>query len=201
MTYRALAIAGAAILSVFSFGEVNATTIGYAFIGTADYVLNGIETDGNFIVQYSGDTSNVTFAGGEYTNQIAPGLATFTTPSGTVTLLGDVNAVVDNNGGGGFVGFAQLVFGPPEVVSVEAISGAPFASYDLQSSFPLTTGGLSVADAVFQTSGGALEFKSITAMGFEASVVPEPATWAMVLAGFAGIGYVKYRRRAILLGA
>jgi len=29
------------------------------------------------------------------------------------------------------------------------------------------------------------------------SAVPEPSTWAMLLLGFAGLGYAAYRRRPI----
>ena len=93
------------------------------------------------------------------------------------------------------------MFGPPFVVSVEAITGSPFDTYDLKQSLPLTSGGLSVADAVFQTSGGDLELKSITALSFEASVVAEGSTWAMLALGFAGLGLVAYRRRPVAIAA
>jgi PEP-CTERM motif len=43
-----------------------------------------------------------------------------------------------------------------------------------------------------QTPGGAI------ATG---SSVPEPATWAMMLLGFAGLGYMGYRRRGALSAA
>ena len=33
------------------------------------------------------------------------------------------------------------------------------------------------------------------------SPVPEPSTWAMMLLGFAGLGYAGYRRRQKLVGA
>jgi PEP-CTERM motif len=33
---------------------------------------------------------------------------------------------------------------------------------------------------------------------FEASTVPEPSTWAMMLLGFAGLGYAGFRRRAAI---
>jgi hypothetical protein len=35
----------------------------------------------------------------------------------------------------------------------------------------------------------------------EFSVVPEPSTWAMMLLGFAGLGFAGYRQRQKLAGA
>jgi hypothetical protein len=33
--------------------------------------------------------------------------------------------------------------------------------------------------------------------GTIAAVVPEPSTWAMMILGFVGVGYMTYRRRKI----
>ena len=63
---------------------------------------------------------------------------------------------------------------------------------------PLTTGDLSVAAATFATGGGTLVFPagdSITSLSFEATGgVPEPSTWAMMALGFAGLGFLGYRK-------
>jgi hypothetical protein len=37
---------------------------------------------------------------------------------------------------------------------------------------------------------------SVEAVGFEVLGVPEPSTWAMLLIGFAGLGFMAYRRKA-----
>ena len=38
-------------------------------------------------------------------------------------------------------------------------------------------------------------------LGTQSSVVPEPATWAMMLVGFGGIGFQMRRKRAVLARA
>lgn len=137
------------------------------------------------------------FGGTQYTNTIGAGDATFTGLS-TVTLLGDVNAVVDNQAAPGFAGFGQIVFSP-FTVSVEALINPAFQTYDLKSSLAPTTGTLSVAPATFLTSGGDLTFGEITALSFEAiatSPVPGPEAGAGPLGLLMTLGaLIAWRRR------
>ena len=75
------------------------------------------------------------------------------------------------------------------------LTATVFETYNLISALGLTSGGLSVAAATYQTAGGTLDFDSITALSFEATGgVPELSTWAMMLAGFAGLGFLGYRQ-------
>jgi hypothetical protein len=50
----------------------------------------------------------------------------------------------------------------------------------------------------FGTQGGAIGGLTLESLelngGSIASAIPEPSTWAMVLVGFAGIGFITYRR-------
>lgn len=52
-----------------------------------------------------------------------------------------------------------------------------------------TFGSQAITSAVFTSSQKAFEFDNIT------TGVPEPSTWAMMVLGFAGLGFLGYRRR------
>ena len=83
------------------------------------------------------------------------------------------------------------------------LTGTPFETYNLATALPLTSGGLSTGPATYFTSGGNLVFASsdsITSLSLEA-IVPEPSTWAMMLLGFAGLGFLAYRKRSALIAA
>jgi hypothetical protein len=49
------------------------------------------------------------------------------------------------------------------------------------------------------TVGAGDPFVALTS--FSVSIVPEPSTWAMMLFGFAGLGFLGYRKRAALAAA
>ena len=61
---------------------------------------------------------------------------------------------------------------------------------------PIQTGSISVAAAYISTADG--EYSTVTGGDLIASTpttgVPEPSTWAMMLIGFAGLGFAGYRR-------
>ncbi len=95
--------------------------------------------------------------------------------------------LIENTASPGFMGFAQTLPPYPD----KSLTATVFETYNLINALPLTSGGLSVAPATFQTGGGALVFDSITALSFEATGgVAEASTWAMMLAGFAGLGFL-----------
>jgi hypothetical protein len=48
-------------------------------------------------------------------------------------------------------------------------------------------------DINFNPTGGAVEFDQSTAV---TSGVPEPSTWAMMILGFCGVGFMAYRRKS-----
>jgi hypothetical protein len=67
---------------------------------------------------------------------------------------------------------------------ISGLSGAEGAAID-----PLT------GDFLFSTFGGGNQIAVV--QGFDAPVtpgVPEPSTWAMMILGFAGVGFMAYRR-------
>jgi hypothetical protein len=63
------------------------------------------------------------------------------------------------------------------------------------SGFPLTNGTPEFITQVFETSVGSLEFDSASFASFQATGgVPESSTWAMMLLGFAGLGFAGYHK-------
>ncbi len=189
-----LALAGAAFAAVAA-GAAQAATIDYIFTGTGTGSLNGTAFNGDFTVTVVSDTTTAADIGGGELQNI--GTATFVTGSTTATLTGDVNSIVENTGSPGYMSFAQITSSPFNV-AVEALTNSVFETYDLTTALPLTSGGLSVAAATYYTSAGDLNFNTITALSFQATVagVPEPSTWAMMLAGFVGLGFLGYRQAA-----
>jgi hypothetical protein len=182
--------------SISSCGA-SAATITYIFTGPGSWTLNGVAESGDFTVTYLGDTSTVGLSGGEYSNPVT---GVFSFDSTTVKLTGGATEfLITRLASPGFVGFEQVtetVLLPPTFnVAVEALTGTPFETYNLATSFPLTSGGLCVGPATYFTSGGDLVFAadSITSHSLQA-IVPEPSTWATMLAGFVGLGFVGYRR-------
>jgi hypothetical protein len=97
--------------------------------------------------------------------------------------------------------FAQVPDSGP--VTGLGLTNSLFETYDLSHALPLTSGTPEWVSPPFFTSDGPLEFLSISALSFQATIVPESSTWAMLLLGFAGLGCVGYRlsRRSAVLAA
>jgi PEP-CTERM motif len=173
--------------------SANAAVITYTFAGSGSGSLDGTAFDGAFTVTMVSDTSTVTGGGGELRNT---GLTTFVSGALSDTIPSPV--LIENTASPGFMGFGQALPPFPD----ESLTAAVFETYNLINALPLTSGGLSVAPATFQTAGGTLTFDSVTALSFEATGgVPEPSTWAMMCLGFAGLGFLAYRKRAALAAA
>jgi hypothetical protein len=176
----------------FLGGGANAATITYTFTGTATGFI-GLDgfTDESFTVTLVGDTNNVTSSGGELFNQVTS--ANFTVGSTSGALTGAFNeAIVNTDPSTPRVAFGQ--FTGADFVA-EALQASSFGSYNLKTAFPLTNGTPEFITQVFETSVGSLEFDSASFASFQATGgVPEPSTWAMMLLGFAGLGFVGYSR-------
>jgi hypothetical protein len=180
--FAALAACGV-LLSVTA---AKAAAIDYIFTGTGTGSLDGSAfDDAAFTVTMVSDTSTVTSGGGEFRNDV--GTMTFVSGGLSDTILFPV--VIENTASPGFMGFAQEAAPFPD----ESLTAPIFQTYNMM--MTSTSGGLSVAPATFATAGGALAFTSITALSFKATGgVPEASTWALMLAGFAGVGFLGYRR-------
>jgi hypothetical protein len=190
--------------AAFLGGGVHAATITYTFTGVASGSLDGVAfTDTDFTVTETGDTANIVppgGSGGEYFAPIDSADFTLGSDSGSLSGAGLTNTVVLNPSSS----FPAIVFGQGNSGGgvAEGLINPAFETYDLATGFPLTAGTPSFITQVFDTSTGSLlEFDSASSVSFQAvGGVPEPATWAVMLVGFGGLGAAmrSRRRRAAL---
>ena len=80
----------------------------------------------------------------------------------------------------------------------EALFNLVFQGYDLTALSPAVGGTPNFQSQTFSTDAGYITFLSAELLTFEAIAppVPEPSTWAMMILGFFGVGFVAYRRRS-----
>ena len=187
--FLGLAIAGMVSFAVPASAEVyNFTFAG----GPNDLAVNAsgtFTTSGNTVVSGSGIFEFAPVAG-------APGLL-FPAP-GTVTLTSDNVFPIDSGAGILFQGttdtnFFFNIFAPAgnalglgvgtNEAWASAVDGGGFLFGSL--SFPNTCSNCVADGALTITDAG----PSVT------TAVPEPSTWAMMILGFAGIGFMAYRRK------
>jgi hypothetical protein len=190
----------AALAALLSTAAADATPIEYSFSGSGDWILNGLGDSGDFAVDLTADTSKIIVGPGEYAVLVS---GTFTSGGSTVAFTEGgpiaINEVVDGTTPPAAILFAQVPgIGP---VAGLGLTNSLFETYDLSHALPLTSGTPElVSGTPFSTSDGPLEFLSISALSFQASIVPEPSTWVMSLAGFAGLGWLaRQRRRKVTL--
>ena len=179
-----------ALSALLLTAAADATPIEYSFSGTGDWTLNGLGGSGDFVVNLTADTSKIL---------VGPSVqvsGTFSSGGRTVAFTegGPVvaNEVIDGTDPPGTILFAQVPVTEPGAGL--ALTNSLFETYDLSNALPLTSGTPEWVSTPFFTSGGPLEFLSISAASFQATIVPEPSTWAMMLLGFAGLGFLGYRR-------
>jgi PEP-CTERM motif len=76
-----------------------------------------------------------------------------------------------------------------------ALDGTPDPLLPLGSGSNFIPGGSALALSVFDLYNGP-QTDLLSVSGTFTPAVPEPSTWAMLLLGFAGIGFMAYRRRS-----
>jgi len=151
-----------------SSGASQSTTFTYANLGISSASQLGL------IVNLTENDNQVTIT--------APNYITMTAFSSTGTTLGTFTTELTNqlitdaaNGVGG----SGIVFGLDTTQAAALDAFGPGIVLALSASFTNAQGGNDVIQAVQLTSVGA---------------VPEPATWAMLILGFTGVGFMAYRR-------
>jgi hypothetical protein len=129
------------------------------------------------------DTADIFQNFGGTTNTITNNLS----QAFSFTSIGLAN--VYNNGGGGDVQFTfNHTVGPADVTTVSLTPGV----FGLQT-FSFNEQNLtSVVFTPTTTQGSWIQFDNVGI----SSAVPEPSTWAMMVLGFAGLGFMAYRRKS-----
>ena len=135
---------------------------------------NASNFNGDLAQNYGGSTNTLTNDGGVAFTFSSIGLANWY-----------------NNGGGGDVEFTfNHVGGGVDTQTVSLVSGV----FGLQNFTFNETNLMSVVFTPTTTQGPFIQFDNV---GVDvASAVPEPSTWAMMILGFAGIGFMAYRRKS-----
>jgi hypothetical protein len=178
--------------------EASATLITYTETVDATGSLNGVAfTDDLLTITAVGDTSSIIGGSGVFVS-ILP--TDFTLSGGGSGAFTDTIQVVSNQN--------TKVAGFGDNTTNEAIlftANGVFASYDLSTVIgPVSGGSVFNGGVPFATSAGNLVINSVSGNAtFTASTgaVPETSTWAMMLIGFAGLGFAGYRQRQKLAGA
>jgi hypothetical protein len=149
-------------------GAISITTLQKTDAASGNAIITPTTTNGT-------DFTSVTFA-----PTLADAFTSFST-RGQLNIAGDVTIVVNDQFGNQFVftETANADWQPP--IGAEAVAG---------------TNEIIASVTVFVT--GDVSFQSIKQIDFgyaTAAATPEASTWAMMVLGFAGIGFVAYRRK------
>jgi hypothetical protein len=191
MTIRSITSgACAALLGVALYAlPAQADVFNYTF----DSGSGNVSGSGQFVTTGSGPTFTVTNVSGTITDSdtsgpILPGTFTFNSATtgyaGADNLLYFPAAVVPGNSTPGFVDFGGISF-----------TATPGLDFNFGGNTPGGAFAYVLNDSVQDPNGFASQPGS-TLINFSVSAVPEPSTWAMMILGFASVGFVAYRRKA-----
>jgi hypothetical protein len=163
-----LAINGATYSETFSFGGAGSATLFLTLVGNNTVDGNNTFQD-NFSISLNGmqvPLATFNLGGGGFDQVLAaPGGFSFTTTGPT---------------GGQITGTGGVVTMSLPLAYVAGLNTLDFAYLPVG---PANGGGQSIGDESWGYSGTV------------SSAAPEPATWAMMLIGFAGLGYAARRRK------
>jgi PEP-CTERM motif len=207
MTIRAMYLATTAILALGAFAAPSAQ---------AGYVVTLEEVGSNVVATGSGpiDLTGLTLASSDETtfSQMFPGLSviiTGTTSVAPVDVYGGTSGPLSfgsgslsnaSSGSGDIVGISNDA--TALAVPLGYVSGSPLSDTSTYDSATFAT--LGVTPGVYEWTWGAGANQNFT-LDIESGggAVPEPSTWAMMLIGFAGLGYASHRasRKSAALAA
>jgi hypothetical protein len=81
-----------------------------------------------------------------------------------------------------------------DLIGMSGVKGAGGQTDPFDNQLVTITGLIPFTTVTFTSTRNAFEFSLIPPGGVRSGTVPEPATWAMMMIGFAGLGYAAVRR-------
>jgi PEP-CTERM motif len=197
MKFAAKILSGAA-LAVMMIGLATpslAATITYTLTGTGTATIGNTTQSGAFTATGIGDTTSVAFPFGAGTPTVS--LSSFTIAFGSTVYTATNPTRYFTNNNVNVAGFNDTV-----TQDVLDFSSSNFLGYNSISNVGPVASSVSFT-SVLATNAGALNWTvAPTGLIFRAvtgatPVVPEPATWAMMLAGFGIVGSAFRRRQRV----
>jgi len=190
MLLRRLLIAGA--LAVGLGGAAEASTVSYTVSGTDSLFVAftaqfTLDVTGGFATSGTGSITDINFGGSKPLT-----LITLSTPDanygGTVGFR--------SNGGTDYFGFDSAVPITASGGLLFAVSSSPSWSNNALFGVYANGSGGYVAGLFGSAGDGPFLYGESSATVQQVAAVPEPATWAMMVLGFAGIGFMAFRSKS-----
>jgi hypothetical protein len=209
MTKRMTYLASAAILAL---GAISAPSAQAAYVVTFDEVGSDVVETGSGSLDLT-DLSVGTFDISRDAS-VTPNLGRFFSGvfSDTNSSFADLDISPTAFGSGTFAAASTTTGGPVGLVSglgdlpallfpLDYISGTALSDSSTYLDATISSLGLTPGAYVFGWGSGAhADTFTIDVVASPPPAVPEPSTWAMMLIGFAGLGYAAARRKAALRG-
>ncbi len=167
-------------------GDTSGTTMtAYGLVSWTGKIANGL-TEG-VSAPPAGDTSNYLFGGPD-----APATVTFSHPLNSFDIYwGSIDSLLGNGLGDGRDNIITLLSNNDVLTASDLIAQIPSLLGTGDQFLPTTNAWIRISDTDSFTSFKA----SVGTPAFEFDMAaPEPSTWAMMIMGFAGLGYAAYRR-------
>ena len=191
ITFDGLATPNTFAGTSIKWGAAPASLGGIAFSGTAIIAKNAAGTAAGISATPAGDTTNyMSILGGKSETLTFSGTQNkFGLYWGSINSYNSIAFYLGNSATPFLTLFGNTLNAVPALGFNGDQSGALTNAY-------VTFTGLSFDKIVLASSGNSFEFDNISYGNV--GPVPEPSTWAMMLLGFAGLGFVYRRRRSRL---
>jgi hypothetical protein len=171
----------AALIFICANGSAHATTL-------LDLIDPPTQTDTQYSLAFNATATSTTISIGGYqapSEEIAYNIGVFLNNAGADLLGSTWSFVPAASGSDSFAAGTLLAF-----------LGTTPGFYDTYSqTFATTVGSSYSLDFLFSNNTGIAAPSGLLVTTDAVTAVPEPSTWAMLLLGFAGLGFMAYRRK------
>lgn len=182
---RSLLVAGAGLAASFAVQPAQAVTFLWSYSG------DGLSGGGTLEATYDGGvTYTITSISGLANGVTISGLTDYDSPDQMIFYPNPPNVVVDT------IGFSFGVGDGTTSYNIYEDDGnyTPDTFYACGTLYCIITGATDNSGIIAETDA----FTSLDSLTLTLVAVPEPSTWAMLLLGFASLGFVAYGKRAAL---